>query len=86
MSKTVQINAKIDSETKEKAVDILHSLGMTTSQAISLFLKQIIFTKSIPFELKLPNKETIKTFKKTDTDKDLHRVSDLEELKKELIS
>ena len=84
MSKTVQINAKIDCETKEKAVNVLHSLGMTTSQAISLFFRQIIFTKSIPFELKLPNKETVETFKKTDAGKDLHSVSSVKELEKGL--
>jgi len=86
MNNTATINTRIDSETKEKAVNILHSLGLTTTQAISLFLKQVIYTKSIPFEIKIPNEETIETFKKTDAGKELHRVSNVEQLAKELTS
>ena len=83
---TTTINARIDSETKEKAVDVLHSLGLTTTQAISLFFKQIIYTKSIPFEIKVPNDETVKTFKKTDAGQDLHEVSGIDQLAEELNS
>ena len=83
---TTTINTRIDSETKEKAVDVLHSLGLTTTQAISLFFKQIIYTKSIPFEIKVPNDETIQTFKKTDAGKHLHEVSGIDQLAEELNS
>lgn len=83
---TTTINARIDSETKNRAVEVLHSLGLTTTQAISLFFKQIIYTKSIPFELKVPNDATIETFKNTDAGKDLHEVSGIDELTKELHS
>jgi DNA-damage-inducible protein J len=83
---TTTINARIDQETKDQAVNVLHSLGLTTTQAISLFFKQIIYTKSIPFEIKVPNEETIKTFKNTDAGRDLHAVSGVDELAKELNS
>ena len=55
---TTTINARIDDATKAQAVDILRSLGMNTSQAITLFFKQIIYNRGIPFELKIPNRET----------------------------
>ena len=83
---TVTINAKIDSDTKEEAKGILSSLGLNMSEAITLFFKQIIYTQSIPFELRLPNKTTTETFKKTDAGKDLHRVASIDELAKELKS
>lgn len=83
MSTTI-INAKIDKDTKKRAQNILHSLGLNMSQAISLFFKQIVYNRGIPFELKLPNETTIETFKKTDEGKELHRVSSIEELAKEL--
>ncbi len=86
MAGTSQINTRIDNDTKERAVKILHSLGLTTSQAITLFFKQIIYTRSIPFELKIPNDSTAETFRKTDANKELHRVSGIDELSKELKS
>jgi len=83
---TTTINIRIDNETKDQAVEVLHSLGLTTTQAISLFFKQIIYTKSIPFELKVPNDATIQTFKNTDAGKDVHEVSGIDELARELNS
>jgi DNA-damage-inducible protein J len=80
------INARIDPATKAEAVDILHSLGLNTTQAISLFFKQVIYTKGIPFEIKLPNETTVETFRKTDASEDLHRVSSVGELAEELKS
>ena len=58
MKNTSIINVRIDNATKNKAVSILRSLGITTSQAISLFFKQIIYRQGIPFDIKLPNSET----------------------------
>ncbi len=86
MANTAQINTRIDNATKEQAGKILHSLGLTTSQAITLFFKQIIYTRGIPFELKIPNETTVETFRKTDANKELHRVSGIDELSKELKS
>ena len=83
---TVSISAKIDSNTKEEAKDILNSLGLNMSEAITLFFKQVIYTQSIPFELRLPNKTTVETFNKTNAGEDLHRVSDIGALAKELKS
>ena len=83
---TTTINAKIDRDTKDAAKGVLRSLGLNMSEAITLFFKQVVYTQSIPFELKLPNKTTAETFKKTDAGQDLHRVSDINELAKELKS
>ena len=84
MSNIANISARIDPATKERAVGILNSLGLTTTQAICLYFKQIIYTNGIPFELRVPNKATIETFRKTDAGEDLHRVSNVNELAKEL--
>ncbi len=81
---TVTINAKIDSETKDAAKGVLNSLGLNMSEAITLFFRQIVYTKSIPFELRLPNKTTVETFNKTDSGKDIHKVSSIDQLAAEL--
>ena len=83
---TVTVNAKIDSNTKDAAKEVLNSLGLNMSEAINMFFKQIVYTQSIPFELKLPNKTTAETFNKTDAGQDLHRVSDIDQLARELKS
>jgi len=83
---TATINAKIDSDTKEEAKRVLRSLGLTMSEAITLYFRQIVYTRSIPFELRLPNKTTVETFNKTDAGEDLHRVSGTDELARELKS
>ncbi|MBW1976251.1 MAG: type II toxin-antitoxin system RelB/DinJ family antitoxin [Deltaproteobacteria bacterium] len=84
MANTATINARVDPKTKAQAVDILKSLGLSTSQAISLFFKQVIYTNGIPFELRVPNKTTVETFRNTDSGRDLHRVTSVDELAKEL--
>jgi DNA-damage-inducible protein J len=47
----------MDAQTKAEASKILNLLGIKPSEAINLFFRQIIYTKGIPFEVKLPNKK-----------------------------
>ncbi len=54
------VRARIDSNLKNEVEAIFHELGLTTSQAITLFLKKVKIEKGIPFELKIPNETTIK--------------------------
>jgi len=86
VASTATVNVRIDPETKAQAVDILNSLGLSTSQAISLFFKQIIYARGIPFEVRVPNKATVDTFRKTESGKELHKVSSVDELARELKS
>ena len=83
MSDSTTINVRIDVQTKSKASKILELLGMTPSEAINLFFKQIIYTQSIPFDVKLPNKETIQAMKELDSGKGV-KFNSVEELLKDL--
>ena len=65
----VSINARIDSRTKDEAVNILHSLGLNTTQVISMLFKQIIYTKSVPFKIELPNRETLEAINELESSK-----------------
>jgi DNA-damage-inducible protein J len=56
---TTQITARIDAASKERARKILNCLGLSMSEAIELYMKQIILHRGIPFEIKLPNKTTL---------------------------
>ncbi|MHC4478129.1 MAG: type II toxin-antitoxin system RelB/DinJ family antitoxin [Planctomycetota bacterium] len=86
MGNGTTINVRVDAETKSKVQSILDALGMNVSQAILLFLRQIIFNKGIPFELKIPNEQTMKTIEKSELGKELNEVSSIKELMKELSS
>lgn len=52
MEKTF-LQVRTDKSDKEKASDILESLGTNLSSVVNMLLKQIIMTKSIPFEVKM---------------------------------
>ena len=54
MSKMSTINIRLDSQTKEEFDQVLNYLGITQTQAINLFIKQVILNKSIPFSIKIP--------------------------------
>jgi DNA-damage-inducible protein J len=52
------IRARIDSETKEKAASALKAMGLSVSDAIRLLMRRIADEEKMPFEIKVPNKET----------------------------
>lgn len=54
MSKTAIITTRVEPELKANADLILSQLGMTTAQAISMFLKQIELNRGLPFTPRLP--------------------------------
>jgi DNA-damage-inducible protein J len=57
--KTAIINARVKPELKGDVEQILGKLGITTTQAITMFFEQIKINRGIPFQLKLPNEETM---------------------------
>lgn len=54
MAKSSNLYARIEPEVKEQAETILASLGIPASNAITMFYKQIILQRGLPFEVKLP--------------------------------
>ena len=56
MAKEANVYARVDVSVKEQAEAILGQLGMPMSNAINLFLNQIILRRGIPFEVTLPSK------------------------------
>ena len=62
MGKTSTIRARIEPDLKGKAEFIFQQLGLTTTQAITLFYKQVELKKGLPFEVAIPNETTRKTF------------------------
>lgn len=65
MEKTDVIQVRIEPEFKEQVENILNQLGIKTTDAINLYLKQIVLTKGIPFNVQLPVTNTGKRYRTT---------------------
>lgn len=55
MARTSNVFARVEPEVKEQAEVVLEQLGMPMSNAIGLFLRQIVLQQGIPFDIKLPH-------------------------------
>ena len=53
-TRTANVFTRVDPDTKEQAEAILNQLGIPMSNAIGMFLKQIVMQRGIPFDMKLP--------------------------------
>ena len=53
MQRTSNVFARVEPEIKEQAEQVLGQLGIPMSNAIGLFLRQIIMQRGIPFDVKL---------------------------------
>ena len=51
---TTPTQIRIDEATKKQAVELLEGLGINLSDAINMFLKQVILRGGIPFEVRYP--------------------------------
>ena len=57
MAKTQTVHTRVTEDIKTQADRIFSSLGLTTSQAIMLFLTAAVNHNGMPFDLSLPKKE-----------------------------
>ncbi len=55
MARTSNVFARVEPEVKEQAEVVLEQLGIPMSNAIGLFLRQVVLQRGIPFEMKLPS-------------------------------
>ena len=65
MAKTDTLNIRIELNLKKEAEKTLDDLGMNVAEAVTIFLKQVVLTESIPFNIKKPkyNDETLDSIK-----------------------
>ena len=84
MAKTETVRARIQPELKGKAENVFRRLGLTTTQAITLFYKQVELRNGLPFEVTIPNETTARTFLNTDAGRDLIVCEDAEDMFRKL--
>lgn len=83
MSKTAQLNIRTNIEVKNKVEQIFKQLGLTHSEAIEIFYRQVILNEGLPFEIKLPktfNDETRKAIYEVENNIDVTEHDNLNDM------
>jgi DNA-damage-inducible protein J len=58
MRKEAYINVRVDKRLKARAEKVLSRVGITTTDAVTMLLHQVVLRQGLPFEARIPNKET----------------------------
>ncbi|MCL1875244.1 MAG: type II toxin-antitoxin system RelB/DinJ family antitoxin [Synergistaceae bacterium] len=58
MARTSTVFARVEPELKEQAESVLEQLGIPMSNAVGMFLRQVVLQSGIPFDMKLPRGNT----------------------------
>jgi len=84
MARTAMIRARTEPALKSEVERILEELGMTSTEAVNLFYRQVKLQKGLPFDVKIPNKTTLETFRKTDEGKEINEYKDMKAFLKKM--
>jgi DNA-damage-inducible protein J len=67
MPATEMVHVRIDRRIKTQAAKTLASMGLSVSDAVRVMLTRIAAEKALPFEVKVPNAETVAAMRNTRT-------------------
>jgi DNA-damage-inducible protein J len=71
LKKSAMIRARTTVRVKKEAEKVFTQLGLTPSDAINLFYRQVTLRHGLPFAVEIPNELTLATFEKTDQGEEL---------------
>ena len=80
MNKSATVRARIEPHLKREAEGMLEKLGLSATQAITLFYRQITLRKGLPFNVVIPNATTQRTLESTDAGKDIVVCKDVDDM------
>ena len=81
MTKSEMIRARVEPDLKQEAETVFAKLGLSTTQAITLFYKQVTLQQGLPFAVKIPNAETREALQDAYDGEDLTEYESLDALK-----
>ncbi len=84
MYKTSSVRARIEPDLKNKVEKVFHDLGLSTTQAITLFFKQVELRNGLPFDVIIPNETTRRTFGDSESGRNLVVCEDSEDMFRKL--
>jgi DNA-damage-inducible protein J len=59
MAATTMVHVRVDEQVKTQAADALAAMGLSVSDAVRLLLTRVAAEKALPFEVRVPNVETV---------------------------
>jgi len=84
MSKDATVRARIQPDLKKRVETMFEKLGLSTTEAITLFYRQVDLRKDLPFDVVIPNEATRKTMEDTDAGRNLILCKDADDMFKKL--
>ena len=63
MTKTEAIQARVDLDLKREAEEVFAELGLSATEAITLFYRQVLLHQGMPFDMRVPNAVTVKAIR-----------------------
>ena len=81
MAKTEMIRARVEPDLKRKAEELFSELGLSTTEAITLFYKQVTVHRGLPFDVRVPNAETLEALRQARDEDGLTEYTGMEDLK-----
>ena len=84
MAKTGMIRARVEPALKRQAEELFSELGLSATEAITLFYKQVTVHRGLPFDVRMPNAETIEALQQARDGEGLTEYASLEDLKARL--
>lgn len=80
MAKTAMIRARVEPDLKSEVEGVFTELGLSATEAITLFYKQVAIHNGLPFPVRIPNAETISAIEDAKDGRDLIEYSGVDEL------
>jgi len=74
-----EISVRVEPGLKDGAAKVFEKLGISESEAISWFLREVVTRQQLPFPERIPNRKTLETMEKTDSGEELTEYGDVEE-------
>ncbi len=84
MASLATVTVKIEPELKREAEEVFQKFGLTPVEAIKLFYRAVKREKTLPFETKIPNDETLQAIADAETGKNLTACDDVNDLLRKL--
>lgn len=71
MNKTATVRARIEAELKKEVEILFRKLGLSTTEAINIFYRQVKLRQGLPFPVIIPNKTTTQVIEDTNAGKNI---------------
>ncbi|MFP6663977.1 MAG: type II toxin-antitoxin system RelB/DinJ family antitoxin [Deltaproteobacteria bacterium] len=78
--KSAIVHARMEPETKRRAESVLQKLGITPTEAIRIFYRQISLRGGLPFAVEIPNERTSTTLERSRRGEELTEFDTLDEM------